>query len=110
MDDLERILSAEDSVEPSAGFTSVVMAAVHRQAAEPPSLPFPWFRFAALLVACLVMAATGAVLLLRAETELASIPTALAPLLALAPELGYAAATALVGLGVVYLPRWLMRA
>lgn len=109
MDDLERILSAEDSVEPSAGFTSVVMAAVHRQAAEPP-LPFPWFRFAALLVACLVMAATGAVLLLRAETALASIPTALAPLLALAPELGYAAAVTLVGLGIAYLPRWLMRA
>jgi hypothetical protein len=46
MDDLDRILSADDSIVPSSGFAARVMAAVHTEAAAPPPIPLPWRRLA----------------------------------------------------------------
>jgi hypothetical protein len=63
-DDLDRILSSEDLLEPSSEFAMEVMAAVRRHAAEPSPLLFPWFRFAAGLAASGAMAVAGTVLLL----------------------------------------------
>jgi hypothetical protein len=103
-DDLDRILSSEDFLEPSSGFGSNVMDAVRRQAAEPPPLRFPWGRFATGLAACGVMAGAGTVLLLRGEP---TFPVLAAPLVALLPKLGYAAAALLVSLGLGALPRML---
>jgi hypothetical protein len=108
-DDLDRILSSEDLLEPSSGFSINVMDAVRRQAAEPPALPFPWFRFAAGIAGCGAMAAAGTVLLQRFEPALAAMAAPLAPLVGVAPELGYATATLLVSLAAVFLPRLLAR-
>ena len=43
-DDLERILSNEQRVIPSAGFATAVMYAVRRDSTVPPPIPFPWKR------------------------------------------------------------------
>jgi hypothetical protein len=42
--DLDRILSPNDGIVPSAGFVSAVMGSVHREASTPPPIPFPWKR------------------------------------------------------------------
>jgi hypothetical protein len=41
-DDLEGILSREENILPSSGFTARVMGAVQREASAPPPIPFPW--------------------------------------------------------------------
>jgi hypothetical protein len=43
-DDLERLLADEDEITPSSSFLTSVMAAVHREAAAPRALEFPWLR------------------------------------------------------------------
>jgi hypothetical protein len=88
--EIDRILGAEDGLEPSSGFVGGVMEAVRQDAAAPP-LRFPWLRFCAGVAACGVAAFAGA-----------SIP--LGPI---APELGYAAAVLLATLGLASLPRLL---
>lgn len=42
--EINSILSREDEILPSSGFTSSVMDAVRREAAAPPPIPFPWKR------------------------------------------------------------------
>lgn len=108
-EDFDQILSSEDLVEPSSGFTMEVMAAVRRQAAESSPLQFPWFRFVAGLAASGVMAAAGTVLLVQSALALAAMTAPLAALGAFTPELGYATAAVLVTLGLVALPRLLFR-
>lgn len=41
-ENFDRILSGEDNIVPSSGFTSSVIEAVRRDAAAPPPIPFPW--------------------------------------------------------------------
>ena len=68
MDDAEmdRILSKQDEILPSSGFTACVMEAVRREAAAPPPIPFPWKRalpfvgLAALALLSMVVAAVFA--------------------------------------------------
>jgi hypothetical protein len=43
-DELDRTLSGEVDIVPSAGFVHGVMAAVHCEASAPPPIPFPWKR------------------------------------------------------------------
>ena len=43
-DDLDRILSGEEEILPSSGFTAAVMEAVRQEAVAPPPIPFPWKR------------------------------------------------------------------
>lgn len=50
-DDVNRILSREEEILPSAGFVDSVMEAVRQEAAAPPPIPFPWKRALPLLVA-----------------------------------------------------------
>lgn len=40
--EMNDILGGETQIEPSLGFTSAVMRAVHREAATPPPIRFPW--------------------------------------------------------------------
>lgn len=47
MDELDRILLQEPTVSPSPQFARDVMMAVHRAAAVPPPIEFPWPRFLA---------------------------------------------------------------
>jgi len=104
-DELDRILSSEDLLEPSSNFAAEVMAAV-RLPTDPPARAFPWFRFATGIVASVAMAAAGTVLLTRSAPALASMAARFAPLATLAPEFGYAAAAMLLSLGVAAIP-WL---
>jgi hypothetical protein len=101
--EIERILSTDQTPEPSSGFVQTVMAAVRIEALEP--LRFPWFRFAVGLGASVVMAASGTVLLERWAAAWTPVSRALAPMSAVAPELGYGLAAGLVGLGLASLPR-----
>jgi len=105
-DNLDRILSSDDVLEPSSGFAGNVMEAVRRQAAAPATPAFPWVRFALGLAASCGMAATGGLFVLRFQTELVA---AFSPLAAVVPELGYAAAASLVGLAFISLPRLFSR-
>jgi hypothetical protein len=57
-DDLERILSNEEQVIPSAGFGIAVMDAIRRDSTVPPPIPFPWKRILpAVLVAMFIVVA-----------------------------------------------------
>jgi len=106
LDDLDRILSSDDALEPSSGFASNVMEAVRREGAESATPAFPWARLAIGLAASGGMAAAATVLVLRSQATLAA---AYAPLAAVAPELGYAAAALLVSLAFISLPRLFSR-
>lgn len=43
-DDLDRVLSEEEGILPSSGFTASVMDAVRREVLTPPPIAFPWRR------------------------------------------------------------------
>jgi len=43
-DELDRVVSEQDEIQPSSGFAASVMEAVRREAAAPPPIPFPWKR------------------------------------------------------------------
>jgi len=51
-DDIDRVLSGEDTIVPSSGFTASVMETVRRDAETPPPIPFPWKRAMPGLVSC----------------------------------------------------------
>ena len=53
-DELDRILSSTDDLEPSSGFTRNVMDAIRREASAPPPIPFPWKRALPGLVLCVL--------------------------------------------------------
>lgn len=76
-DELDRILSAEQEILPSSGFTASVMEAVRREASAPAPIPFPWRR---LLPALLAGAAVLTILLVAAIGQLrAGAPAVQAP-------------------------------
>jgi hypothetical protein len=106
-EDLDRILSSEDLLEPSSAFAMDVMAAVRRQEAASTALAFPRFRFVAGVAASVVMAAAGTILLLLSAPALAEMTAPLATLGVFMPELGYATAAVLVSFGLVSVPRLL---
>lgn len=49
-DDLDRILSSDGEIVPSAGFADSVMDAVRQEASAPPPIPFPWKRVLPALI------------------------------------------------------------
>jgi len=108
-DDLDRILASRDVVQPSTAFTKNVMAAIHREAAEPPHLPFPWFRFGIGVTASSVMAAAATILFANLPFTTLRVPSIITPLAAVAPELSYAAAATIIGLAFAAVPRILSR-
>jgi len=75
--DFDRILSKEEQILPSSGFTASVMEAVQREAAAPPPIPFPWKRAlpgicaAGLLIVLIVVASIP---LLRHEAASRPLP------------------------------------
>ena len=108
-DELDRVLSSEDELEPSSDFVTNVMALARSPDAEPHTLRFPWLRFAAGVAASGVMALAGTVLLLRSGPAVATVTAPLAPLAAVAPEFGYATTAVLLSLGLASVPRLLTR-
>ena len=59
-DDLDRILSKEQTIAPSAGFVASVMVAVRREKATPAPLSFPWKRALPGIAAAIVSVAAVA--------------------------------------------------
>jgi hypothetical protein len=95
VDELDRILSTDEMLEPSSGFALSAMRAVREAAAEPPPFPFPWGRFVTGFVVCSTLIVAGAALALRAGESLATLPAPAPQLALVGPELGYAAVTVL---------------
>lgn len=86
-DNLDRLLSSEDSMTASSGFAARVMDAVCSEAAAPPSPSFPWARFVIGLISLAAAAWAAASLLLRSAAPVAA---AFEPLRQAAPEIIYA--------------------
>jgi hypothetical protein len=79
-DQIDRILSREDQILPSAGFTASVMAAVRLEASTPAPIPFPWKRAwpvlalaSAAIVVVLIATVVIAVRLAAAPVSLVSM-------------------------------------
>jgi hypothetical protein len=107
-DELERAL-AEDSIQPSSGFTASVMAKVRLAATEPPPLRFPWGRFALGLVSCAIFAGAATALTTEAATAWIVVATTLSPLTPAAPQLVYATLGLALSLALSRLPRLFIR-
>ena len=103
--ELDRILSSEDAIAPSSGFTANVLAAV-RMPAQPVERRFPWLRFSAGVAASGLMAGAGAILLDRATPALAALVPSIA---AVTPEWSLAAAATALSLAIAVVPRLVMR-
>jgi hypothetical protein len=99
MDELDRLLSSDETLVPSSGFQARVMEAVQDAAVAPPPPSFPWGRFAVGVVACAAWAGASVGLARRIE------PTVLADLAAIAPDLLLAAGAVAGSLGVLFAPR-----
>jgi hypothetical protein len=99
-DVLDRILSSEDPLMPSSGFMARVMGAVQEADSAPPPLPFPWRRFIVGVIAILVSVASGLWLLSVPESSFVT-----AALNRVWLDLGYATATFVGTLALVYAPR-----
>jgi hypothetical protein len=105
VEDLDRLLAAADSTEPSSGFAAGVMEALRREQREPPPVPFPWLRLGAGLAAAVALAAMGAVLLSRTGIPWAGLPLSLRILSRAVPTMAEAALAALLSRGLSRLPR-----
>jgi hypothetical protein len=87
-DDLDQILSADDEIFPSSGFTARVMDSLRTEASLPPPIPFPW-KWAAPGVAA--VAAVLVVLIIAFSAPPPSVvvtPPALVALLSGARQIG----------------------
>ena len=74
--EINSILSREDEILPSSGFTVSVMDAVRRGAASPPPIPFPWKRaLPGLVVAGLALV----LILIRVIAAIAQLGKATTP-------------------------------
>jgi len=58
-DDVDRLMTEDDTIVPSSGFASAVMDAVQAAVDDPPPLRFPWGRFTLGVAGCLVWAVAG---------------------------------------------------
>lgn len=73
MSDIDRILSGDPVIEPSAGFASRVMGQVRQEATAPPPIEFPWRRFLPGAITC------AAILVLALGLTIANFDPAAAP-------------------------------
>ena len=105
MQDLDHLLAAPDSIEPSSGFADGVLEALRRKQRERPPIPFPWRRLGAGLCATVALALAGAVLLSRAGVPTDALPASLQALSRAGPTLAQAALATLLSFGLIRLPR-----
>jgi hypothetical protein len=109
-DEIDRVLSREDEILPSSGFTVSVMDAVRREAAAPPPIPFPWKRALPGLVvggfalALVLVAGVVAIAQLGRASTTAQFSMSLPPLLTpiFQRSMGYAASWTLLALLVTF--------
>jgi hypothetical protein len=50
MNDLDRILLSEEAIEPSKSFSESVMSRIQAEAITAIKVPFPWIRFAVVMI------------------------------------------------------------
>jgi len=55
MDDLDRILTSDELIEPSTPFSGNVMSRVETEAAARAKIAFPWMRFAIVMIIATVL-------------------------------------------------------
>ncbi|MBV9267073.1 MAG: hypothetical protein JO061_12965 [Acidobacteriaceae bacterium] len=58
LDEIDRILSSEENIVPSSGFTESVLRAAQERAAAPQPIPFPWKRALAGIAAWVTILCT----------------------------------------------------
>jgi hypothetical protein len=63
LDELDRILGSEESLEPSSGLAATAMDAIRKEAAAPEPVPFPWRRVVPGLAISLALLAAGIIIL-----------------------------------------------
>lgn len=56
-EEIDRLLVGDNTIVPSSGFASSVMAAVRRDTEAPPPIPFPWKRALPGFIVCIAAAA-----------------------------------------------------
>jgi hypothetical protein len=64
MDELDRILGSEESLQPSSGLADEVMKAIRREAETPAPLKFPWIRFIPGVAGGVTLVVTGIILMI----------------------------------------------
>jgi len=69
-DNLDRILSAEQPLQPSSGFAASVMEQIRHEATAPAPIPFPWRRFLPVFLLAGVVLAGCLILLVRMFIEM----------------------------------------
>lgn len=115
-DVLAKEFSASEDIVPSAGFATSVMDAVHREAAIPPPIPFPWKWALPGAVVCLafmvVLIAKGIHAAFAASASAAALPVGHLPawiigLAAVPTPIWLGAEWALLALGVSLLAAWI---
>lgn len=78
-DQIDRILSREEEIIPSAGFTASVMDTVRREAAVPAPIPFPWKRAWPVLALAAMTIALVPVAIVVAIMQLSGAPASSTP-------------------------------
>jgi len=78
-DQIDRILSGEEEIVASAGFTASVMEAVRREAAEPAPIPFPWKRAWPVLALAALTIVSLPILAVTAIVSLGRVPVSAGP-------------------------------
>ena len=82
-DELDRMLSKQDDIQPSSGFAAAVMEAVRNEASAPPPIPFPWKRalpvllLAGIMLALVVIAGVETILSVSRGAATPEIATSL---------------------------------
>lgn len=99
-EDLNRILSRQEEILPSAGFTALVMESVRSEATAPPPIPFPWMRALPGLAAAGLVLVWILVGLVEVFREASATPAAATETLVIQPLLH---ATLYAGLGPITL-------
>lgn len=78
-DKIDRILSSNEEILPSAGFTASVMDAVRREASAPAPIPFPWKRAWPVMVLAALTVVFVPIAVVTAIVYMASAPGSTAP-------------------------------
>jgi hypothetical protein len=100
-EDVDRILSSDDTLEPASGFVVSVMQQVHCQAQEPPPRIFPWLRCTIGLVGCLTAAESATMIAPGLQSTFSRLCAPPASLTSIEPEVGYAIAALIVSFGLI---------
>jgi hypothetical protein len=101
-EELDSILSSDETLEPSPGFAQSVMASVRRETGGLAPLRFPWWRFAAGVAGAGGMALGATMLLGSPDTFTAPVPGAVLAIV-------YALVMLLVSLAVAAVPHVLSK-